>query len=120
MKAHSSLRDVWGICISELPRQERFRALIGGFMRLFNLFKLSLACLLVTGMAFAQGVGTSGEIKGTVTDPSGATISSGTVTATDVDKGIKHTVTTDSDGSYRLAALQPAVYSLTVSKSGFQ
>ena len=51
-------------------------------------------------MVFAQGVGASGDIKGTVTDPSGAVVTSAAVTATDVDKGIKHTVTTDNNGQF--------------------
>src|SRR5262249_608037 len=88
--------------------------------RWFNRFKFSLACLLFSGMAFAQGVGTSGDIKGTVSDPSGATIGGGTVTATEVGRGIKHTVNTERDGTYRLIALHPSVYSVSVSKAGFQ
>lgn len=87
---------------------------------LFNLFKLSLACLLLSGMAFAQGAGASGDIKGTVTDPTGAIIANGTVTATEIDKGVKHTVTTTGDGTYHVAGLLPAVYSVTVTKAGFQ
>jgi len=89
-------------------------------MRSSNLFKIVLACLLLSGLMFAQGVGASGDIKGTVTDPSGAVVANATVTATDVNKGIKHTVTSDADGQYHLAGLQPATYSVSVSKSGFQ
>jgi hypothetical protein len=55
-----------------------------------------------------------------VTDPSGAVVTNATVTATDVAKGIKHTVATDNNGQYRLTGLQPAAYSVSVSKSGFQ
>jgi hypothetical protein len=89
-------------------------------MRLFNLFRVMIAGLVFTGVACAQGVGASGDIRGTVTDPSGAVINNGTVTATDASKGIKHTATTDSDGQYRLAALPPATYNVSVAHSGFQ
>ncbi|MGZ4898939.1 MAG: outer membrane beta-barrel protein [Candidatus Angelobacter sp.] len=89
-------------------------------MRLVHLLRIFLACLLLTGMVYAQGVGASGDIKGTVTDPSGAVVSNANVTATDVAKGIKHTVATDNSGQYRLTGLQPATYSVSVSKSGFQ
>src|SRR5690242_3729647 len=92
----------------------------GGFMRSINLWKIILACLLLSGMMFAQGVGASGDLKGTITDPSGAVVTNATITATDVDKGIKHTVTTDNNGQYRLTGLPPATYSVSVSKSGFQ
>jgi outer membrane receptor protein involved in Fe transport len=93
---------------------------LGGFMRFVNLLRIVLASLLLTGMVFAQGIGASGDIRGTVTDPSGAVVTNATVTATDLAKGIKHTVATDSNGQFRLTGLQPAAYSLSVSKSGFQ
>jgi hypothetical protein len=89
-------------------------------MRLIHLLRVFLAGLLLTGLAYAQGVGASGDIRGTVTDPSGAVVTNANVTATDVAKGIKHTVTTDNNGQYRLTGLQPATYSLSVSKQGFQ
>jgi hypothetical protein len=93
---------------------------LGGFMRFIHFLKIFLASLLLAGMVFAQGVGASGDIRGTVTDPSGAVVTSANVTATDIAKGIKHTVATDASGQYRLTGLQPATYSLSVSKSGFQ
>ena len=89
-------------------------------MRLIHLFRTFLACLLLSGMVYAQGVGASGDIRGTVTDPSGAVVINANVTATDVAKGIKHTVTTDNNGQYHLTSLQPATYSLSVTKTGFQ
>jgi hypothetical protein len=85
-----------------------------------HLLRIILACLLLSGLAFAQGLGASGDIKGTVTDPSGAVVNDASVTATDIARGIKHTVTTDANGQFRFAALPPTAYSLSVSKSGFQ
>lgn len=85
-----------------------------------HLFRIVLACLLFTGMVYAQGIGASGDIKGTVTDPSGAVVGNATVTATDVANGIKHTVGTDNNGQFRLTGLKPATYSVSVSKTGFQ
>jgi hypothetical protein len=89
-------------------------------MRLIHLLRTFLACLLLTGMVYAQGVGSSGDIRGTITDPSGAVVSNANVTATDVAKGIKHAVATDNSGQFHLANLPPATYSLSVSKTGFQ
>jgi carboxypeptidase family protein len=93
-------------------------------MRSFNPWKTllvcSLMCLLISGMAVAQGVGASGDITGTVTDPSGAIISGATVTVTDVSKGTRHTVTSDSSGQFHLLGLRPATYNVSVSKAGFQ
>ncbi len=89
-------------------------------MRSINLLRVVLACFLLAGMAFAQGVGASGDIKGTVTDPSGAVVAGAAVTATDVDKGIKHTISTDANGQFHFTLLPPAVYSVSVTKAGFQ
>jgi hypothetical protein len=93
---------------------------LGGFMRYIHLLRIFLASLLLSGMVFAQGIGASGDIRGTVTDPSGAVVTGANVTATDLAKGIKHTVSTDANGQYRLTGLLPAAYSLSVAKSGFQ
>jgi hypothetical protein len=89
-------------------------------MRLFNLAKVFFVCLLISGFAHAQGVGASGGLKGLVTDPSGATVANATVTATDVARGNKRTVSTDSNGEFQIPGLAPSAYSVTVSKTGFQ
>ena len=89
-------------------------------MRSFKLLSIFLICLLITGLACAQGVGASGDVKGTVTDPSGAIVAGANVTITDVARGIKRTVTTDDTGEYRVPGLAPATYSVSVNKSGFQ
>ena len=83
------------------------------------------ACLCVfllvgVSSASAQGVGASGDIKGTITDPSGAVLPGAEVLVTNVDKGIRHTVTTGEGGEYRITGLAPAVYNVTVKSSGFQ
>jgi hypothetical protein len=87
-------------------------------MKLRNFFKIIFAGLLISGMAYAQ-VGTSGDLKGTVTDPSGAVVGNATVAATDVAKGAKRTTTTGGDGEYVLSGLPPATYSVSVTKVGF-
>src|SRR6201997_3076525 len=68
----------------------------------------------------AQGTGTSGEIRGTVTDPSGGTIPKATVEVTDPDKAIRRSVVTESDGLYEVAGLPPSAYTVTVQITGFQ
>jgi len=90
-------------------------------MKLCNLLgNVAVGLLLLTGMGYAQGVGASGDITGTVTDPSGAVISQATVTATEAEKGIKRTASPNSTGGYRLAGLSPAIYDVSVTAKGFQ
>ena len=82
---------------------------------------LSLACLLpANSVTHAQGTGTSGEIRGTVTDPTGGTVPKATVTVEDSEKGIRRTVVTETDGEYRMTGLPPSSYSVAVETSGFQ
>jgi hypothetical protein len=68
----------------------------------------------------AQGVGSSGDIKGTVTDSNGAVVANATVSATDAEKGTKRTTTTDAQGNFRISGLQPAAYDISVEGTGFQ
>jgi hypothetical protein len=89
-------------------------------MRSFNLAKIFFLCILLTGLMRAQGVGTSGDISGTVTDPSGAIVAGANVTVTDVGKGTKHTVVSGSSGEYHVFGLMPSTYSVSVNKTGFQ
>lgn len=88
--------------------------------------KLAL-CLLSFASAFsfspsarAQGVGTSGDIAGTITDPSGAAIPKAKVTATDTAKGISRVTFTDERGEYRLSGLLPSTYDLSADAQSFQ
>ena len=81
---------------------------------------LSLCLLFATGAAYAQGVGSAGDITGTVIDSSGAGIPKATILAVDNEKGIQHTTETDTRGEYRLAGLAPTSYEMTVKIAGFQ
>ena len=63
---------------------------------------------------------TSGDISGTVADPSGAAIPSATVTLKNNQTGATETHTSSSQGTYRFPFLNPGSYTLTVSAKGFQ
>jgi hypothetical protein len=79
------------------------------------------ACLLLASpVAHAQGVGASGTVSGTVTDPTGAVVPKGAVTAEDLSRGIRLTSTVDPSGEYRFANLPPGTYNLTAQIPGFQ
>lgn len=81
---------------------------------------LMVACLVllpVTG--FAQSL-TSGDITGTVTDPSGAAVPNATVTLKSNETGQSQTATTSSTGAYRFSLLNPGSYTVTAAAQGFQ
>ncbi len=79
------------------------------------------ACLVVAVgvQAPAQSI-ISGDVTGTVTDPSNATIQGATVTLTNVNTNASQQTITNSDGSYRFAFVAPGAYKLEVSATGFQ
>ena len=77
------------------------------------LFTLSFTSLL------AQNQNT-GEIRGTVTDSSGARVNAARVVVTNVDTGIATRVVADAGGIYDAPLLQPGPYSIEFSKQGFR
>jgi Carboxypeptidase regulatory-like domain/TonB dependent receptor len=72
-----------------------------------------LVCLFTSFMAHAQGVGSSGEFTGTVTDPSGAVLPGVTVNVVDSLTGLKRTVVTNETGQFRIAGLPPTRYDVS-------
>lgn len=80
---------------------------------------LAAAVLFCISPASAQLSG-KGEIKGIVTDPSGAVVSGAVVTATSTTRNIKVTRTTTSSGDYDLSPLDPGSYTVVVTAQGFQ
>lgn len=61
----------------------------------------------------------TGNIHGTITDPSGALVSNVAVTATQVETGLTRTATTDRNGNYLLIELPIGHYRLEVTAKGF-
>jgi len=69
------------------------------------------------GAVFAQS--TYGAIHGVVTDPSSAIVRGAKVEAIDEQTGISHTAETSADGLYRFVNLDPGVYTIAATASGF-
>lgn len=78
---------------------------------------LSLLLTLTAAPCLAQQV--TATLFGTVTDPSGAVIPDATVIALNPANGRSVTKTTQSDGGYVIPYLEPADYTITVQKNGF-
>jgi hypothetical protein len=89
-------------------------------MRIRILPTIFLSLTLVAVTAHGQGVGASGQIQGKVSDQSGAAVANATVTATDVEKGLKHPAKSDSSGDYVISGLSPTIYDVRIEISGFQ
>ena len=79
---------------------------------------LLVVILLIAPSMVAQSL-VSGDLTGTVTDPSGAVVSGATVTLKNDATGASRTTTTNGSGSYRFSLLQPGNYTVTADASGF-
>jgi len=74
---------------------------------------------IAASLSFAQNTN-SGDIRGTVTDSSGAAIVGATVTLTNIDTGESKDFITNSNGIYDTVSTRPGNYNLTFTKAGFK
>ncbi len=79
-----------------------------------------LTCLLVVSAGNARAQLTTGDVVGTVTDPSGAVIPNADVVITDLAAGQARSTTTDANGQFTFDALKASHYSLAITAKGFQ
>jgi outer membrane receptor protein involved in Fe transport len=63
---------------------------------------------------------TTGDITGTLTDPSKAVLPNVTVTLKSLDTGVSETAVTNQAGVFRFRLLKPGTYSVSVSQTGFR
>jgi hypothetical protein len=68
--------------------------------------------------AFSQASSSTAELRGQVTDSSGAAVPNAAVTVTDLGKGTSRTTNTDGEGNYVFLNLLPSTYELKVAASG--
>ena len=80
---------------------------------------LIFVCCIFTNPALGQNAN-SGELKGTVTDPSGAVVPEVAVSIKDVQTGVVTPTTTNPSGLYDVPFLAPGNYTITFTKQGFR
>src|SRR5688572_30975944 len=81
---------------------------------LHSLTLVLLFCSLTFGQSFTA------TVRGTVKDPSGASVPLASVTITDADRGTSQTTMADDEGRFAITALPPGQYVLTVEAAGFK
>lgn len=77
----------------------------------------SLAMLAVIPSLLAQS---DASLGGTVTDPQGRVVDGAEIQVSNSSSGVAREASTGGDGRYFLAALQPGIYSLSISHAGFR
>jgi hypothetical protein len=87
-------------------------------MKCMKMVSLLFAVLALAVAAFGQGSAT-GDLHVSVKDSAGKVITNATVTVIDQAKGVARSTVQNSDGEYRLVALAPGRYTVTVTAGGF-
>ena len=80
---------------------------------------VAVVCTLVVTSAHAQSA-SSGSISGLVTDPQGGVVPGATVILTDIATNGKQTSNTNDAGRYNFPVINPGLYDLVVTKTGFK
>jgi len=88
------------------------------FTRGTVLFVLTFVLVLAPAL-FAQSL-TTGDIAGTLKDPSGAVVPNATMTLRSLDTGSTQSTTSDSTGEFRFRLLKTGQYMVSASPAGFQ
>jgi Carboxypeptidase regulatory-like domain len=83
-----------------------------------TVFCVLLTLCLASATMFGQSL-TTGNISGTLYDPTHAVVASATVSLKGVDTGSTATTTTNSTGGYSFNLLKPGRYQITVRQAGF-
>ena len=91
---------------------------MSNFLRLIRgLVVVCVAFVCIPSGAFAQGLGT---ISGVVTDTTGASVPSATVTLTEIKTGSTRTTVSNGEGLYVFPSVAPSEYKIDVTVKGFK
>jgi hypothetical protein len=80
----------------------------------------TLIVLAMTAQVTFSQTSTTGAIRGTVTDATGAVISGATVTIASKATDQVRTVKSDSSGQYAVGLLPPEIYMIGITAAGFK
>ena len=80
-----------------------------------------VACLTLGSAQLLVAQGSyRAQVRGAITDATGAVVPDATVTITDTGTSVTSTVRSDNKGSYFFTGLRPSTYSIKVSAAGFR
>jgi hypothetical protein len=80
---------------------------------------LKISVLLIVSSSAAVACGQSAQIQGRVSDPSGAVVPKAVVRIVDQQTNTERTTNTNGAGQYVVSGLNPSLYKISVSASGF-
>src|SRR5580700_538618 len=100
-------------CISAREPRASLRCSLTVAVQLLWLILASVASL------YSQAQSNSADLKGTVQDPSGASIAGANLSVKDPQTGLARNTVSDSDGGFLFTSLPPSRYTLRVESPGF-
>jgi hypothetical protein len=105
---------LWQLLVTPGP----FPTSLEANLRYINKLAAIFTVIFVAGVAagYAQSTAT---LSGRVTDPSGAVVPQARVTVRGLATGVDRVTTSDPEGNYTIASLQPGNYSVSVQATGF-
>src|SRR6201997_134745 len=88
-------------------------------IRIAQAASLCILLLFLSAMSFAQGGVATGDLHVTVKDAKGNLVTTASVTAREVAKGLERSATADGEGGYSVRQLPPGTYNVTIETQGF-
>ena len=85
---------------------------------LHTVYALTICALLSAASLYSQS--TAAFVSGTITDPSGAVVTSATVTARNIDTGVVTTTASNDSGVYVFPPLSYGKYEFAAEHAGFR
>src|SRR5690242_17654432 len=89
-----------------------------GFETLQRALARSVCLLAFASSLFGQGL--TGQLSGSVTDPSGGAVANSAVQLTNALTSQTRTANTDNDGRFVFTELLPGTYSISIQNPGFK
>src|SRR5262249_31740405 len=80
---------------------------------------ITIAILLAALPCFSQAEMSSGDVKGIVTDSTGAVVVGARLTVTHIATGVERATDSDNQGAFRFLVLTPGAYEMKVQFPGF-
>src|ERR1051326_5631990 len=87
--------------------------------KLWTTVAVSCLAIALASAALAQTT-TTGDISGVISDPSGAVVPNVALSLKNLGTGAVSSTTSNAQGAYHFALLQPGTYSVTANATGFQ
>jgi hypothetical protein len=84
------------------------------------MFGMLLTFALLLGLSPASAQTITATVRGTVIDPAGAVVAGATVTARNVDTGVKSSTISNQDGAYNIQFLPIGTYTISATAAGFE